>query len=519
MDYERYEFDAARLQKRQELIDGGYDPYPYSFQASSSILGVIQESERREREGQQLDFPTTVVGRLWSRREMGKTIFLDLRDPGGKIQLYCSESRMEPEVLRRLSLLDLGDIVGVTGSVFRTRRGELSIAVEQQTVLAKTVVPIPIGKETRERIFYRVSDPELKYRERYVHWLLDMEDRLRITLRSRIISAIRRHMEAEGFLEVSTPTIEFIYGGAEARPFKTNIWALDNAQGFLRISPELYLKRYIVAGFEKVFTICQNFRNEGIDRSHNPEFTMMEWYEAFTDYEFQMRRFESLVAKVCEEIHGSTAVEYQGTTIDFTPPWRRLTMLDALKEYAGVEVGAMTAEELTGELARRGIPHEPPLSWGLAVAELFAATCEQHLIQPTFVLDHPVDISPLTKSKRGDARLVERFEPFAYGIEIGNAYSELTDPVEQLHRFLSQREAQMGRGSTSKDYEDNPLDLDFIKAIGSGMPPTGGVGLGIDRIIMLLTNAPTIRDITPFPMLKPRFVEQGVSGERAGEAE
>lgn len=519
MDYERYEFDPARLQKRQELIDLGYDPYPYSFEAGSSILGVIEESERRERECQQLDFAATVVGRLWSRREMGKTIFLDLRDPGGKIQLYCSESRMQPETWTQLSLLDLGDIVGVTGTVFRTKRGELSIAVEHQTVLAKTVVPIPIGKEAHERVFYRVSDPELKYRERYVHWLLNLEDRLRITLRSRIISIIRRYMEAEGFLEVSTPTIEFIYGGAEARPFKTNIWALDNTQGFLRISPELYLKRYIVAGFEKVFTVCQNFRNEGIDRSHNPEFTMMEWYEAFTDYEFQMQRFENLVAKVCEEIHGSMAVEYQGTTINFTPPWRRLTMLDALKEYVGLDADGMTAEELAGELARRDIPYELPLSWGLAVAELFAATCEQHLIQPTFVLDHPIDISPLTKSKRGNVRLVERFEPFAYGIEIGNAYSELTDPVEQLHRFLSQREAQMGQSSTSKDYEDNPLDLDFIKAVGSGMPPTGGVGLGIDRIIMILTNAPTIRDIIPFPMLKPRPFDRGVFREQVGEAE
>lgn len=511
MDYERYGFDPVRLQKRQQLLAEGVDPYPYSFSASWPVLSVIQESEAREQAGEALDFAVTLVGRVWSRREMGRSCFLDLRDQSGKIQLYCLESRLRSELWQQILALDLGDIIGVSGTVFRTKKGELSVAVTTLTILAKTVIPVPIGKETRDQVFYRVTDLESKYRERYLHWMLDAEDRARIRARSQIISAIRRHMEADGFLEVSTPTLEFVYGGAEARPFKTSIWALDHAQAFLRISPELYLKRYIVAGFDKVFTICQNFRNEGIDRSHNPEFTMMEWYEAFTDYEFQMARFETLVAKVCQEVHGSTRVIYQGAEIDFTPPWRRLTMLDALKEYANLDAGAMTVDELTAELDRRGVAYEPPLSWGIAVAELFAALCEQHLIQPTFVLDHPVDISPMTKAKRGDLRLVERFEPFAYGIEIGNAYSELTDPVEQLHRFLSQREAQTARDGKGKDYEDNPLDLDFIKAIGCGMPPTGGVGLGIDRLIMLLTDAPSIRDITPFPMIKPR--------PAAGEAE
>ena len=400
--------------------------------------------------------------------------------------------------------LDLGDIIGIKGTVFRTKRGELSIDVDELTILAKTVVPIPIGKEAGDRVIYGLKNPELTYRERYLHWLLEPEDRARIRTRAQIISAIRRYMERHCFLEVSTPTIESVYGGAEARPFTTSIWALDNEAAFLRISPELYLKRYLVAGFDKVFTICQNFRNEGIDRSHNPEFTMMEWYEAFTDYEIQMERFEDLVSRVCEEVCGSTRITYQTVDLDFTPPWRRLCMLDAIKEYAGVDASAMSTEELVAELACRNIPHDPSLSWGLAVAELFAATCEQHLVQPTFVLDHPIEISPLTKAKRGDGRLVERFEPFAKGMEIGNAYSELNDPVEQLQRFLSQRAVRAVRKGRNKDYEDNPLDLDFIKAIGCGIPPTGGVGLGIDRLIMLLTDAPSIRDVIPFPMTKQR---------------
>lgn len=316
-----------------------------------------------------------------------------------------------------------------------------------------------------------------------------------MVLRSRIISSIRRWMEEREFLEVATPVIEAVYGGAEARPFRTSVWALGNREAFLRISPELYLKRYIVAGFERVFTICQNFRNEGIDHSHNPEFTMMEWYEAFTDYEDQMVRFETLVADVCREIHGATVVSYQGVKLDFTPPWRRISVVDALAAE-GIDVNGLSAEELSNMVHESNGDH-PPVSWGVAVAELFEKVCERKLVQPTFVLDHPVDISPLTKIKRGDPRFVERFEPYAFGMEIGNAYSELTDPVEQAERLLAQRDARR-----ETEYETHPVDVDFIKAIGCGMPPTGGVGLGIDRLIMLLTDAPSIRDIVPFPMVK-----------------
>lgn len=494
-NYKQYSFDESRIDKRNKLISMGVNPYPYSFpdvQKISDVMGMFQKLEAEQS-------PVLLCGRIWSKRDMGKTCFMDLRDASGKIQLFFAQKNIEASLWDQIALLDLGDILGVEGAVFRTKTREATVKVVKFTVLCKTVVPIPIGKEIEDKVYYRVADVESKYRERYLHWLLHEQDKSRIVKRSHIISAIRRRMEVNGFLEVSTPTIESVYGGATARPFKTSIWALDNKEAFLRISPELYLKRYIVAGFERVFAICQNFRNEGIDYSHNPEFTMLEWYEVFTDYEFQMNRFENLVADVCKEICGSTRIVYQGVPIDFSPPWRRMTILGGLKEYAGIDAARMTEGEL---LERHGLKdlQEAPLSWGAIVMKLFESLCEKHLVQPTFVLDYPIDVSPLTKVKRGDKRLVERFEPYVCNIEIGNAYSEMTDPIDQLERFIKQR----GMQGKDQGYEDNPLDVDFIKAVGCGMPPTGGVGLGIDRLVMLLTDTPNIRDIIPFPMVKPR---------------
>lgn len=480
-------FDPRRLEKRAELCASERNPYPYTFSTTHRI------GEVRAQAGQTPELAVRVAGRIWARRGMGRVLFMDLQDHTGKIQLYLTPQTLG-EDWETLSQLDLGDILGVEGVVFLTRTGELSVQVRACTLLAKALVPIPIGKEAGETTYYRVADPEVKYQERYLHWLLDKTDRERIYERGRIIAAVRRRMEGEGFLEVSTPTITPLYGGAEARPFTTSVWALDRQEQFLRISPELHLKRLVVAGFEKVFTICQNFRNEGIDRSHNPEFTMMEWYEAFTDYEDQMRRFEELVAAVCVEVCGSTVVVYQGAEVDYAPPWRRLGMLDALRQYAGVDAESLTAEELQEELVRHSAEPPESLSWGLAVARLFEATCEKHLVQPTFVLDHPLEISPLARARRGDGRLAERFEAYVGGMEVGNAYSELTDPLEQLDRFLAQRRTQ--------GEEAHPLDVDFVRALGCGMPPTGGVGLGIDRLVMLLTDAASIREVIPFPMTK-----------------
>jgi lysyl-tRNA synthetase, class II len=497
MDMKRFGFNEGMLKKRQELIDKGVNPYPYRFsgvQKVSEILSVLETVDEKH----PIENQVISAGRVVAKRKMGRSVFMDLKDQTGKIQLYFQESSLKEE-WKTILMTDIGDIVGIKGNLFITKKGESSINVSFFEILSKTVVSIPFGKETKETTYYRSSDPETRYRERYISWLIDDQDFERMKSRSMIISAIRNHMEGNSFLEVTTPTVEFVYGGAEARPFETSVWALGNKDAFLRISPELSLKRYIVGGFDKVFTICQNFRNEGIDASHNPEFTMMEWYESFTDYEQQMERFENLVSEVCELITGSTKVNYQGEKIDFTTPWKRMTVLDAVKEFASIDAETLNIEEIKAELDKHEIEYDDNISWGVGVVELFENLCENKLIQPIFVIDHPKEISPLTKIKRGDKRLVERFEPYVYGMEIGNAYSELTDPVDQLERFVEQRE----KGSGEQGYDDHPVDADFIKAIGCGMPPTGGVGIGVDRLIMLLTDSRSIRDIIPFPMVKP----------------
>lgn len=496
MDYRNYGFDETRLKKREAMLNAGVSLYPYSFEGVNDIKSILSNARQNEN----AETSSIIAGRVTAIRSMGKSTFMDIKDDSGKIQVYLSR-KAHNETWRYVDLVDIGDVLGLRGQTFKTKAGEWTINVESWEFLAKAVVPIPYGKESSEgKVYYRSSDPEIRYRERYLNWTLDDNDRNRIYVRSKIISMIRRQMEDSGFLEVSTPTIEFVYGGAEARPFETSIWALGRKKAFLRISPELYLKRYVVGGFNKVFSICQNFRNEGIDASHNPEFTMIEWYEAYTDYNTQMERFESLVSNVCQSVCGTNKIVYQGTTIDFSPPWRRLTVLGALKEFAGIDAAGMDVNELKHIMDNNDIDHHGNLSWGIAVTELFEALCEPKLIQPTFITDHPVEISPLTKIKRGDKRLVERFEPYVNGMEIGNAYSELTDPVDQLQRL----EAQRKNGNSNQDYEDHPVDSDFVKAIGCGMPPTGGVGLGIDRLVMLLTDSPSIRDIIPFPMIKPK---------------
>lgn len=512
MTRDPYGFDPERLAKRAALIRGDHEPYPYGFPVSATIAEIIAHAGVASPIGPLWPGDVSVAGRVWARREMGRTTFLDMRDHTGKIQLLVKMAQLTQPVRECLSLVDVGDIVGVSGPVVRTRTGELSISVGELRVLAKGIVPIPMGKEAGDRTFHRLSDPEARYREPYLNWLLNAEARRRIEQRAEIIRAIRSRMDHAGFLEVSTPTIEFVYGGAEARPFRTSIWALGGHEAFLRISPELYLKRYMVAGFSRVYTICQNFRNEGIDHSHNPEFTMMEWYEAYTDYQAQMARVEALVSSVAQAVCGAPIIKYQDQELDLSPPWRRLTVLDALREYAHIDADAMSISALRNEVRKAGLEERPQLSWGAAVAELFAHYCEHHLVQPTFIVDHPVEISPLTKVKRGDERLVERFEPFIFGMEIGNAYSELTDPVDQLARLRAQR-AQLAAGSGANEYENHPVDADFIRALGYGMPPTGGVGLGIDRLIMLLTDAPSIRDVIPFPMYR-RKANPSAAGKR-----
>jgi len=488
-------FDPELLEKRTELMAQGIDPYPYSFERTHGIAEV------REKHQELLGKDVCIAGRLVAYRGKGKMVFADLAGFQGRpIQIMFRRESFDEklwEVIRRK--LDIGDLLGVRGPVFFTQMGELTVESKEMVVLSKTVVRVPIPKSKDEKTWFQLSDPEIQYRERYLHWITSPQAREVMVKRARIVSAIRRFLEGRGFLEVTTPTIEMNYGGAEARPFTTRIQALSGQEAYLRISPELPLKRFIAGGFEKVFTICQNFRNEGIDRSHNPEFTMLEWYEAFTDYEYQMVQFEALVSTVVKEIAGDYRVTYQGTEIDFTPPWKRISVLGALKD-AGIDAGSMTEGDLLADLKRRGIEPPKPFTWGHAAALLFAEIIEKDIVQPTFVCDHPVEISPLTKKKRGDDRLVERFEPVVVGMEIGNAYSELTDPVEQKIRFEKQRSL----GVDAEGVTHHPIDEDFVKALGCGMPPTGGVGLGVDRLVMILTDCHSIRDVIAFPLMKPR---------------
>ena len=500
-------FEPDLLNKREELLELGHELYPYSYERTHSLRDI------RENQDELMGSTVSVAGRVTAHRDSGKLVFADIRDEHARMQLMMQRDNFEEKTWKLIKKkIDLGDFVGVRGEVMLTKKGELSVHGTEFTLLAKTVVRVPIQKSKDDQTWFQLSDPETRYRERYLHWVTDPDSRLVMEVRAKTISAIRRFLEDRGFLEVTTPTIEMSYGGAEARPFATHIHALSNQEAYLRISPELPLKRFIVGGFEKVFTICQNFRNEGIDRSHNPEFTMMEWYEAYTDYNYQMEQFETLVAHVAEQVVGSTKIVYDDQEIDLTPPWKRLTILDALKEE-GIDADGMTVEDLSAVMKERNVEPPKPLTWGHAVATLFEELCEHKLFQPTFVCDHPVEISPLTKAKRGNERLVERFEPMIAGMEIGNAYSELTDPVEQLRRLESQKEF----GTDKEGIEHHPIDMDFVKSVGCGMPPTGGVGLGIDRLIMLLANVHSIRDVIAFPMMRPKGSADGADSGDGSE--
>ncbi len=488
-----------RLDKLKLLESNGINPYPYKFNVKNNTLQIKQSYDKFENK------KVSIYGRIISIREHGKVVFMDLRDYFGDIQLYIKKDELSKKKAGNITqwdlikYFDIGDILGVKGNVVKTKRGEISIYVKDLSILSKSLYNIPFGKQKDEKKWFSVNDPEIKYRERYIFWNVYPEERKKIEMRSKILNEIRNYMDSLGFLEVQTPTIQMVYGGAEARPFKTKIWALDWKEAFLRISPELYLKRYIVAGFPKVYTICKNFRNEGIDKSHNPEFTMMEWYEAFTDYNDQMKLFENLVSRIVKKIKGSYEITYQGTTLNFKPPWKRATVYDIIKEITGFDVKKASDHEIKLFMKKNSINFEGKFSRGFAISLIFEELCEEKLIQPIFIIDHPKEISPLTKLNRKDFNLVERFEPYVFGMEIGNAYSELTDPREQIERFKEQRKIYK-----DAEVKNHPIDYDFIKALSCGMPPTGGVGLGIDRLIMILTDSPSIRDIIPFPLIKPK---------------
>lgn len=480
---------AEKRRKLTELRKAGINPYPHNFEKKHTFAELHKKYEKLEN-GQTTETSPFYVcaGRVMTVRSMGKASFFNLRDQTADMQMYIRNEELSPNDLKSFELLDIGDIVGVEGFAFRTKKGELSLHVKKFTMLCKTLEPLP-------EKFHGLADVEIKYRHRHLDLITDMDSRKVFETRSKIVREIRNFLDARGFLEVETPILQPKYGGAAAQPFVTHHNALD-MKLYMKISPELYLKRLIVGGFEKVYDLNKNFRNEGIDRSHNPEFTMIEWYEAYTDYQYQMKQFEDLVAHLAVAVTGSTKVPYQGQEIDFTTPWTRLTMHEAIKKYGDYDVDKMSEKDLFETCKKHGSEMKKPLKKGEMIAELFELVAEEHLFQPTFILDHPVEISPLTKAHRTKPGLVERFEPFAACMEIGNSYTELNDPEDQLAR-LQEQEAMR-----KDNAEAHPMDEDFIHAIDVGMPPTGGVGLGVERIVMILTDRPSIRDIIFFPTMK-----------------
>jgi lysyl-tRNA synthetase class 2 len=475
-----------RREKLNELIEKGKNPFlieKFDYTHHSSTI----KDNFEELDGQKV----AVAGRIMSRRGHGKVSFIDLQDSEGRIQIFAKQDVVGEEAYKELSLYDLGDIIGVKGEVFRTKAGEISVRAEEVLIMSKSLQILP-------EKFHGLKDQDLRYRQRYVDLIVNPEVKETFILRSKIIKAVREYLDERGFLEVETPILNTIAGGANARPFITHHNTLD-IDMYLRIANELYLKRLIVGGFEKVYEMGRMFRNEGMSPKHNPEFTNIELYQAYVDYEEMMRLTENLIAYVAEKTLGSAKISYQGTEIDLTPPWRRLDMEDAIKEYVGVDFSTINTDEEAIEIAKaKGLEVKPEMTRGHIISEMFEEFCEQHLIQPTFIIGHPVEISPLAKRNPEDPRKTNRFEAFINTWEIANAFSELNDPIDQKERFMEQvKQKEAG------DAEAHPMDTDFINAIEVGLPPTGGLGIGIDRMIILLTDQPSIRDVLLFPTMKP----------------
>ena len=473
-----------RYKKMDELRAKGIDPFGEKYVRTHQAQEIKDNFESLE--GQE----ASIAGRLMSIRKQGKAGFAHLQDRTGQIQIYVRKDHLTDEAYEIFKHnLDIGDIIGVKGEIFRTKRGEISLKINDFTVLSKSLRPLP-------EKFHGLKDQEMKYRQRYVDLIVNHESRDLFLKRSRIIKSIRRFLDERDFLEVETPMLQPIAGGASARPFITFHNTL-NMNLYMRIAPELYLKRLLVGGLEKVYEINRNFRNEGMSTRHNPEFTMMELYEAYSDLEGMMEITENLIATAAKEVLGTTSITYQGQAVNLAPPFRRLTMFDAVKEYTDIDVYQLSQEELWQEAAKRGLELDKDLEKPLIVNELFEEFVEGKIVDPTFITDYPIEISPLTKRKKDDPTMTSRFELYATGRELANAYSELNDPVDQKERFIKQME-QREKG----DEEAQMIDHDFIRALEYGMPPAGGLGIGIDRLIMLLTDAPSIRDVILFPTMK-----------------
>ena len=483
---EMNELLRIRREKLAELQNAGKDPFvQVKFERDHFTTDIHEKFD--ELEGKTV----RLAGRMMSKRIMGKASFSDMTDRYGRLQLYIKRDVLGTENYQAYKKLDIGDLIGIEGEVFRTQKGEVSVQVTELTLLSKNLIPLP-------EKWHGLKDTDMRYRQRYVDLIINPDVRDTFEKRSAIVREIRNFMDSRGFMEVETPCLNTIPGGAAARPFITHHNALD-IDMYMRIATELHLKRLIVGGMEQVYEIGRIFRNEGMDTRHNPEFTTIELYQAYTDYEGMMNITEDMVVHVCEKVLGTTKVTYQGTELDFSKGWKRVTMADAVKEYCGLDFMAMSPEEALEAVKAKGLEIEKGKdSWGDLMALCYDEYVEHNLIQPTFITDYPVEISPLAKRKPSDPRLTERFECFVYGRELCNAFSELNDPIDQRGRFERQVELRnMG------DDEASMMDEDFLTALEYGMPPTGGMGMGIDRLVMFLTDSASIRDVLLFPTMKP----------------
>jgi len=521
------EQEIERRKSREELTNLGINPYPAESYPINVTAKEIKEQYDDEKKNYQ---EVSIAGRLMSRRIMGKASFAEIQDSTGRIQIYVNRDEICPDEDKTLyntvfkKLLDIGDIIGIKGYVFKTQVGETSIHVKEFTVLTKSLRPLPITKETTDedgnvKRYDAFTDSEQRYRQRYVDLIVNPEVRETFKKRTKLVNSMRNFLGDKGYLEVETPILQPLYGGAAARPFKTHHNTLDMTL-YLRIANELYLKRLIVGGYDGVFEFAKDFRNEGMSRFHNPEFTQVELYVAYKDYEWMMNLVEEMVEKVALDIHGTTEVQVGENVINFQRPWKRYTMYEAIEHFTGIDISEMNEDELRRTAQKLEVPVDDSMGKGKLIDEIFGEKCEGELIQPTFITDYPIEMSPLAKKHPTKEGLVERFEAICNGKEICNAFSELNDPIDQRQRF----EEQLELGKRGDD-EAMVLDEDFLRALEYGMPPTAGLGIGIDRLSMIMTNSNSIQDVLFFPQMKPEkkakvateadFVEAGVPKEWA----
>jgi lysyl-tRNA synthetase class 2 len=484
-----------RHEERRHLMESGVNPYPCTFDVTAYAANVLATFREEEQ------LPVSVAGRIMTIRKMGKASFFHIQDATGRIQIYLKKDEVGEKAYSTFKLLDIGDIVGVKGYSFRTKTGEISVHAQAFELLSKSLRPIPVAKEKEvdgQKVVYDAfSDKELRYRQRYVDLIVNPEVRQTFIRRSAIVAFIRQFFTSKGWLEVETPILQPIYGGAAARPFTTHHNALD-MQLYLRIANELYLKRLIVGGFDGVFEFAKDFRNEGIDRFHNPEFTQVELYVAYKDYNWMMEQVEELLYRTALAVNGSDTVTFLGSEISLNPPFRRLTIADSIREYCGVEIEGRSEQELRSAAKDLGLELDPKIGAGKIIDEIFGEFVEPKLVQPTFIIDYPTEMSPLAKEHRSKPGLVERFELIVGGKELCNSFSELNDPVIQRERLEAQAKLRL-RG----DDEAMIVDEDFLRALEYGMPPCAGLGIGIDRMVMVLCGEESIRDVIFFPHLKP----------------